>query len=266
GLEEGDVVVTIEYCHGCERHQMTTRHNAQAYLQNACAARDYIIDGLRTSAIRLAVTLKPAHLNSGRQQASRLRVGGGGGTKAGLTVRRRDRVGAFEIQVAARASHSDTKTHTVHSKLSTGCWPRLTPGFLARVTTILISWGLDVTIEGESNQRNQSSKDGVEEIIDTIGADRLLLSPWEFDRRRRRVNMSEAGDAAWSDTGKRGGDMGDDGSNHGNSGGSSSSRDGMRRMKGIDYQVGEGSSSDHVETNISQESNECRAGGGEVGK
>lgn len=28
-METGDVVITVEHCHGCQRHRMTTRHDPE---------------------------------------------------------------------------------------------------------------------------------------------------------------------------------------------------------------------------------------------
>ncbi|CAN0371511.1 unnamed protein product, partial [Discosporangium mesarthrocarpum] len=157
-LEEGDVVVTIEHCHGCQQHQMTTRHDSQAYLKHASAVREYVSHGLRSSPIRLAVVLKPAALGM-RQRgsgSSRSHDKGEVGRKSeGSNIRASpsaslgggglDRVGAFEVQVVARGGDgpgAPPRSEAIHSKLATGRWPRLNPAFLRKLAAPLSSWGL----------------------------------------------------------------------------------------------------------------------------
>ncbi|CAM9875024.1 unnamed protein product, partial [Phaeothamnion confervicola] len=125
-LTPGDVLVTIEYCHACERHRMTFRHNADTFLHHAHAARDLLVPRFEGAGhLRLQVLLKPAAVD-GAPQAWVATAGGGAGSGGGSSMSDgRRRMGAFEVQVAALGAHGGTNVHLVHSKLQSGCWPRL---------------------------------------------------------------------------------------------------------------------------------------------
>ncbi|CAM9703866.1 unnamed protein product, partial [Hapterophycus canaliculatus] len=92
-MERGDVVVTVEHCHSCHRHRMTTRHDPEVYRRHANAVKELLIESLRESPIRLAVILKraPLRLNTSSRD--------GRGCSAAASSGRDRRVGAFEIQV-----------------------------------------------------------------------------------------------------------------------------------------------------------------------
>lgn len=40
-METGDVVITVEHCHGCHRHRMTTRHDPEVNKVQSSGCRCY---------------------------------------------------------------------------------------------------------------------------------------------------------------------------------------------------------------------------------
>eukprot|EP00752_Nemacystus_decipiens_P009585 g8564.t1 len=186
-METGDVVVTVEHCHGCHRHRMTTRHDPEVYLRHANAVREILIEILQEAPIRLAIVLKKTKI---RCKALPRGGVGNGATGATANAARQWRVGAFEIQVAARHPDRAHQLHVrvVHSKLASGRWPRLETGaqLPTRVKATLASWGF------ESNRREVSSVDDA--TLGSKGAGSETPSEyhrppvcarisWEFDNR-----------------------------------------------------------------------------------
>eukprot|EP00904_Undaria_pinnatifida_P012546 jgi/Undpi1/8421/HiC_scaffold_25.g10889.m1 len=181
-IESGDVVVTVEHCHECHGHRMTTRHDPEVYLRHANAVKELLIESLRRAPIRLAVVLKRADLQS--EPA----VGGGG-------VKLPRRVGAFEVQVAARHPREakPVQAQVVHSKLASGRWPRLGDDRVPnRVKTVLSSWGFKTDVEaaggGGKNGAGGSSRRGDAARKAKVGApgrrrQPLIQMEWEFDNR-----------------------------------------------------------------------------------
>ncbi|CAM9779163.1 unnamed protein product, partial [Ectocarpus sp. 4 AP-2014] len=193
-MEKGDVVVTVEHCHGCHRHRMTTRHDPQVYLSHANAVKELLTESLRELPVRLAVVLKKSPLRS----RTTLPGGDGGGSGSGsasATTLRRQRVGALEVQVAARHPNQGHLLHAqvIHSKLASGRWPRLGTSMCLpnRLRRALESWGFETDrgeIDGTRKHEN-STADGAG--ADTPSAQhrprRRVRIPWEFDHRDRML-------------------------------------------------------------------------------
>ncbi|CAN0394711.1 unnamed protein product, partial [Ectocarpus sp. 12 AP-2014] len=191
-MEKGDVVVTVEHCHGCHRHRMTTRHDPQVYLSHANAVKELLIESLRELPVRLAVVLKKSPLRSRTLSPGGDGGGSGSGSASATTLRRR-RVGALEVQVAARHPNRGHLLHAqvIHSKLASGRWPRLGTSMCLpnRLRRALESWGFETDkqeIDGTRKDEN-STADGAG--ADTPSAQlrprpRVLI-PWEFDHRDR---------------------------------------------------------------------------------
>ncbi|CAB1117179.1 unnamed protein product [Ectocarpus sp. CCAP 1310/34] len=209
-MEKGDVVVTVEHCHGCHRHRMTTRHDPQpiqpsnpsplvrigdaihcigqglygddppatcrllyvpfdpkVYLSHANAVKELLIESLRELPVRLAVVLKKSPLRS-RTLSPGGDGGGSGSANASATTLRRRRVGALEVQVAARHPNRGHQLHAqvIHSKLASGRWPRLGTSTCLpnRVRRALESWGFKTDkreIGGTRKDENITGEAGV---------------------------------------------------------------------------------------------------------
>ncbi|CAN0040980.1 unnamed protein product [Ectocarpus sp. 8 AP-2014] len=192
-MEKGDVVVTVEHCHGCHRHRMTTRHDPQVYLSHANAVKELLIESLQELPVRLAVVLKKSPLRSRTLSPGGDGGGSGSGSASATTLRRRRRVGALEVQVAARHPNRDHQLHAqvIHSKLASGRWPRLGTSMCLpnRLRRALESWGFETDrreIDGRRKHEN-STADGAG--ADTPSAQHRprprVLIPWEFDNRER---------------------------------------------------------------------------------
>ncbi|CAM9715266.1 unnamed protein product [Ectocarpus fasciculatus] len=228
-MEKGDVVVTVEHCHGCHRHRMTTRHDPEVYLSHANAVKELLIESLRELPVRLAVVLKKSPL---RSKTSPLGGDGGGGGSGGAiaTTLRRRRVGALEVQVAARHPNRAHLLHAqvIHSKLASGRWPRLGTSMCLpnRLRRALESWGFETDRrEIGGTRKDENSTDGAG--ADTPSAQHRprprVLIPWEFDHRDRMHRGDEV-----TTSPRQGARIPDKNPPNGNHNGSSNSRDGQR--------------------------------------
>ncbi|CBN79144.1 conserved unknown protein [Ectocarpus siliculosus] len=190
-MEKGDVVVTVEHCHGCHRHRMTTRHDPEVYLSHANAVKELLIESLRELPVRLAVVLKKSPLRSRTLSPGGDGGGSGSGSASATTLRRR-RVGALEVQVAARHPNRGHLLHAqvIHSKLASGRWPRLGTSVCLpnRLRRALESWGFETDMrEIDGRRKHENSTDGAG--ADTPSAQHpprpRVRIPWEFDHRDR---------------------------------------------------------------------------------
>ena len=143
-LQAHDVVITIEHCHNCHRHQFKTRHDSSKYLNLAREYRDILIRICAQFVCKLSIYLKPiedhdpltdwafhhpmdySHIINGHPGKS-------GGDKNSFTrvdvlekihfETDTNRCGAFEIQVALKNSSGQSVNHILFSKLFYGAWP-----------------------------------------------------------------------------------------------------------------------------------------------
>lgn len=103
-----DMMVTIEHCHNCEHHQITTRHNAHEYKKLADDFLRVLAEVILHSGlcVRLGVASFEAEI-----------------TCRSKTTDENSRIGAFEVQVASKNAHGDFLSALLHSKLFSGRWP-----------------------------------------------------------------------------------------------------------------------------------------------
>lgn len=117
GMEEGDVMVTIEHCAGCENHSETLRHNPKRYRGLAEKFRDSFISLFSSYPLRFGVALHTYEEFDSQE-------GGGIPKPAGmiLDVDVSRRIGSFEIQIAVQTKEQRVN-HVLFSKLFRGTWP-----------------------------------------------------------------------------------------------------------------------------------------------
>mmetsp|Transcript_10570 Transcript_10570/g.17793 ORF Transcript_10570/g.17793 Transcript_10570/m.17793 type:complete len:340 (+) Transcript_10570:695-1714(+) len=108
-LEERDLVISIEHCHNCQHHNVTTRHKPDEYLRNCSVFLKILAQIAHECGVcaRVGVTRIKAHVTP----------------KSSLSDHD-SRIGAFEIQAAYRPPKGGKVIPvTLHSKLATRRWP-----------------------------------------------------------------------------------------------------------------------------------------------
>jgi hypothetical protein len=107
-MNQLDIVFSIEHCHNCEHHQITTRHNPLEYKKNA----DEFLRILAQCAMQSGLCM--------RVGVARF--------EADITCKSRmtdenSRIGAFEVQIACKNERGELSMGLLHSKLFSGRWP-----------------------------------------------------------------------------------------------------------------------------------------------
>jgi hypothetical protein len=104
-MENGTIVVTIEYCANCKFHGGTTRHDEEKYMRTA--------ENLKVSINRhfpnVLVFMKPNNYSTKDKNHESAFV--------------RTRIGACDIQIATKEDNNLVKKGILHSKLISQCWP-----------------------------------------------------------------------------------------------------------------------------------------------
>jgi hypothetical protein len=107
-LQDRDLIITIEHCHNCAHHNVTTRHKQDEYANNSC------------SFLRVLAQIAHECGVCARVGVSRVKANV---TPASATTDENSRIGAFEIQVAYKQPNGKVVPATLHSKLSSRRWP-----------------------------------------------------------------------------------------------------------------------------------------------
>eukprot|EP01038_Epipyxis_sp_PR26KG_P004554 gene4554-6426_t len=146
-LDNLDLIISIEYCHSCEHHNKSTRHNPDEYAKN--------------SDIFLKVVAQIAHESCVSARVGITRF------KASITHKSKltdedSRIGAFEIHVAYRNVHGDIIPGIIHSKLTSRKWP--SKSVLSKRFQSFISKSRIHTFNRNNNHDNQHEigHDGLE--------------------------------------------------------------------------------------------------------
>eukprot|EP01039_Chlorochromonas_danica_P007421 gene7421-8207_t len=119
-LEEGDVLLTIEHCHSCSQHDEHTHHKEEKYIEQA----ELVINVTKSIAehygIRFFALMKPIELPSALELSVERSI------NHKVIEASEYRIGAFEVQIAfKRFGYLSYTAHTLHSKLYTGHWPKI---------------------------------------------------------------------------------------------------------------------------------------------
>ena len=104
-LERNDLVITIEHCHNCGSHQVSTKHDPKAYVIKANSALQMLAQYLYNLKVSCRVGLA-------RFQANVL----------SSSFNEKSRIGAFEVQIAYRDPNNQLHIELLHSKLDTKVW------------------------------------------------------------------------------------------------------------------------------------------------
>lgn len=114
-LEPLDILITIEHCHSCKRHNSTLKHIEQDYVNycNVCFSILVYYLHKRNICARVGVTRFPAEIYKKIQDSNMT-----------SEVTNFNRVGAFEIQIASRVGNN-VQYDILHSKLHARRWPKL---------------------------------------------------------------------------------------------------------------------------------------------
>lgn len=108
-MEKFDLLISIEHCHNCQHHNVTTRHNPEEYIKLA----DDCLRNLTEKCLSLGLCLRvgvarvPAEMVTHKSKLSDVD----------------SRVGAFEVQIACRIPNGQVITEVLHSKLQSRRWP-----------------------------------------------------------------------------------------------------------------------------------------------
>jgi hypothetical protein len=119
-LREGDVLLTVEHCDGCDRHAETTRHDPQKYAYFAQMVKSAVL----TRYPMVKVLIKPISTLG--------------------AVELNTRLGAFEVQVCSQMQNRQ-KREVLHSKIETRRWPE-TDEILNKLAAFLPTCQLFVTV------------------------------------------------------------------------------------------------------------------------
>ncbi|KRW99440.1 hypothetical protein PPERSA_12544 [Pseudocohnilembus persalinus] len=142
-----EVVVTIEYCTNCSKHNSTTRHDEQKYLNQALSLQKEILKSFRI----VTVYLKPNVYDERDKSVDTLYV--------------RQRLGAFEVQISGGMQEIPLegqpgqfrqipKKGVLHSKLKTGTWPDH-PSILSQIRYYMPKSNIQVTLNLEDFDLNE---------------------------------------------------------------------------------------------------------------
>ena len=114
-LEPLDIIITIEHCHSCKRHNSTLKHIEQDYINYCNVCFSILVYYLHKHNVcaRVGVTRFPAEIYKKIQDSNMT-----------SEVTNFNRVGAFEIQIASRVGNN-VQYDILHSKLHARRWPKL---------------------------------------------------------------------------------------------------------------------------------------------
>ena len=152
-MEIGDVIITIEHCDNCSRHESNTRHDESHYKKRIEKVKDALHPETLKFAIRFTTLLKPiskfgTHISNSievntptmttsrpKSALARTKTWIPPITPLPTEVKTRanpdqyqndfnyrSRVGAFEVQVAYKTNKGELKVEILHTKLLSGSW------------------------------------------------------------------------------------------------------------------------------------------------
>lgn len=114
-LEPLDIIITIEHCHSCKRHNSTLKHIEHDYINYCNICFSILVYYLHKHNVcaRIGVIRFPAEIYKKIQDSNMT-----------SEVTNFNRVGAFEIQIASRVDNN-VQYDILHSKLHARRWPKL---------------------------------------------------------------------------------------------------------------------------------------------
>lgn len=191
-MEDRDLIITIEHCHNCQHHNVTTRHKEEEYVNH--------------SSTFLRVLAQIAH-----ECGVCARVGVGR-IKANVTPKcstsdQDSRIGAFEIQIAYKQPNGKVVPVLLHSKLTTRRWPSksvLEKRFRAFVAKAKVSTSGGDSSDGRSGNNARMATDSAEPY--PVGSCHWALSPvanpaWSFALIEAAAAAPSASSTAGASTG-----------------------------------------------------------------
>jgi hypothetical protein len=128
GLEPLDLVISVEHCHDCENHSITTWHDADEYVNVAHHTLKHLAEYVHSQClcVRLGVVrfqakigthvCHPVNAHSPLAEPKQA-------AQIAPVVDADSRIGALEVQIAYRNKHGQVLFDLLHSKLATTRWP-----------------------------------------------------------------------------------------------------------------------------------------------
>ena len=170
-LDDNEIIVTIEHCSECDKHQLHTNHVNNIYSHIAKLIQKSIL----TRFPFIKVYLKPVDED-----------------------KLSSRIGAFEIQYASRISNQ-TLIVPLFSKLNTGIWPSIY-NVIYKISSLVPEFEIKCILYDSEEERNES----VINVNDNINQNAYLLPTkyekikinlYLFDNKKIQQYSQEAKDA-----------------------------------------------------------------------
>ena len=146
-LQEGQYLITIEYCAQCKEHQNITQHDDELFKKVAVNYQKII----QTRFPFIKVVLKPIDVDIVKNEKTPLpKIKKNGGAYEGnkpLNDRfNQCRIGAFEIQISKRdKNNNNIDTRLIHSKLQTKVFPKVN-NVLLKISSFLPTFNLNLIL------------------------------------------------------------------------------------------------------------------------
>ena len=146
-LQEGQYLITIEYCAQCKEHQSITQHDDELFKKIAVNYQKII----QTRFPFIKVVLKPIDVDIVKNEKPPLpKIKKNGGAYEGnkpLNDRfNQCRIGAFEIQISKRdKNNNNIDTRLIHSKLQTKVFPKV-DNVLLKISSFLPTFNLNLIL------------------------------------------------------------------------------------------------------------------------
>ena len=146
-LQEGQYLITIEYCAQCKEHQNITQHDDELFKKVAVNYQKII----QTRFPFIKVVLKPIDVDIVKNEKTPLpKIKKNGGAYEGnkpLNDRfNQCRIGAFEIQISKRdKNNNNIDTRLIHSKLQTKFFPKVN-NVLLKISSFLPTFNLNLIL------------------------------------------------------------------------------------------------------------------------
>ena len=146
-LQEGQYLITIEYCAQCKEHQNITQHDDELFKKIAVNYQKII----QTRFPFIKVVLKPIDVDIVKNEKPPLpKIKKNGGAYEGnkpLNDRfNQCRIGAFEIQISKRdKNNNNIDTRLIHSKLQTKVFPKV-DNVLLKISSFLPTFNLNLIL------------------------------------------------------------------------------------------------------------------------
>jgi len=146
-LQEGQYLITIEYCAQCKEHQNITQHDDELFKKIA----DNYQKIIQTRFPFIKVVLKPIDVDIVKNEKPPLpKIKKNGGAYEGnkpLNDRfNQCRIGAFEIQISKRdKNNNNIDTRLIHSKLQTKVFPKV-DNVLLKISSFLPTFNLNLIL------------------------------------------------------------------------------------------------------------------------